>query len=148
MNRGLIVLLPKEGDAKLLLNWRPITLLNTAYKLSTKVLQIRLQLLLPEIIHDSQTAFLPSRFILDSVMVQNETEASTVESQQPLVMLKVNFSKAFDTVSWRFLLKAMRQFGIPSNFITMVNMLLEGASASVALNSACTASFPIRRGVR
>lgn len=42
VNKGLIVLLPKEGDLELLPNWRPITLLNTSYKIFAKLLQIRL----------------------------------------------------------------------------------------------------------
>lgn len=69
MNKGLIVLLPKDGDLEEIKKWRPITLLNTSYKILAKTLQIRLQHLLPDIIHDGQSAFLPSRHILDSVMV-------------------------------------------------------------------------------
>lgn len=60
MNKGLVVLLPKEGDLEFIQHWRPITLLNTAYKILAKVLQIRLQQILPEVIHEGQSAFLPS----------------------------------------------------------------------------------------
>lgn len=42
MNKGLVVLLPKDGDRELLSNWRPITLLNTSYKIFAKSLQLRL----------------------------------------------------------------------------------------------------------
>lgn len=43
---GLIVLLPKKNDQRLLTNKRPITLLNAIYKLGAKVLQRRLTLIL------------------------------------------------------------------------------------------------------
>jgi hypothetical protein len=66
---GLIALLPKDGNREYLSNWRPITLLNSSYKILAKVLQIRLQVLLPDIIHDDQSAFLPLRFILDNVLI-------------------------------------------------------------------------------
>lgn len=63
-------------------------------------------------------------------------------------MLKLDFSKAYDSVSWRFLLKAMASMDIPAPFISMVRFLLEGATAAVSVNGASTASFSIERGVR
>lgn len=50
MTRGLISLLHKGGDKTKLTNWRPITLLNVAYKIYAKALQLRLQPVLMEII--------------------------------------------------------------------------------------------------
>jgi hypothetical protein len=61
MNHGLITLLPKGGDTEALGNWRPITLLNVSYKILAKALQRRLQFLLPNVISDDQSAFLPLR---------------------------------------------------------------------------------------
>ncbi|OAE33334.1 hypothetical protein AXG93_4123s1090 [Marchantia polymorpha subsp. ruderalis] len=51
MTHGLVALILKDGDLEQLPNWRPITLLNTSYKILSKVLQIPLQLLLLDIIH-------------------------------------------------------------------------------------------------
>jgi hypothetical protein len=90
MTRGLIALIPKEGNRENLSNWRPITLLNSSYKFFAKVLQTRFQTLLPDIIHDDQSAFLPLRFILDNVLVQHETIERVQESQQDLLLLKLD----------------------------------------------------------
>ncbi|KAG0605467.1 hypothetical protein M758_9G061900 [Ceratodon purpureus] len=148
LHHGLIVLLQKEGNLELITNKRPITLLNTSYKIFAKMLQIRLQRLLPDVIHDGQSAFIPGRYILDSVMVQHETIDWARRSDQALVMLKLDFRKAYDSVTWSFLFKAMDRMGLPAPFTAMVRLLLVDASASVAINGACSASFPIRRGVR
>ena len=44
MRRGIITLLPKKGKDQLFLkNWRPITLLNTDYKILSKVLAFRIK---------------------------------------------------------------------------------------------------------
>lgn len=51
MKDGLIVLLPNDYDLELMTNWRPFTLLNISYKIMAKVLQIRLQSLLLDVIH-------------------------------------------------------------------------------------------------
>ena len=59
MKRGIITLLPKKKgkDALHLKNWRPITLLNTDYKILAKILANRLKKVLPLIIDSDQTGF-------------------------------------------------------------------------------------------
>jgi hypothetical protein len=148
MTRGLIALIHKVGDREYLSNWRPITLLNSSYKIFAKALQIRLQVLLPDIIHADQSAFLPLRFILDNVLVQHETIAWAEESNQDLILLKLDFTKAYDVVSWRFLFRTMATMGLPSPFIDMIRLLFRDARAAVSLNGEPTESFEICRRVR
>ena len=62
-SRQLVVpLRPCEDICK----WRPITLLNTSYKIFAKLLSFRLQELQPKIIHESQTRFMWERSIMDN----------------------------------------------------------------------------------
>jgi hypothetical protein len=62
--RGVINLIPKkEKDIRQLKNWRPISLLNTDYKILTKTLATRLKKVLPDVINDDQVAYLKDRFI-------------------------------------------------------------------------------------
>ena len=51
---GLIARIPKDGPSNLVENARPITMLNTDYKIYTKMISTRLDPILKEIIHDSQ----------------------------------------------------------------------------------------------
>ena len=67
VTKWLIYLMPKEGDAKDLNYWRPITLFTVTYKIFTKALQMRLQPMLRDVISPEQTVFLPLRFILDII---------------------------------------------------------------------------------
>ena len=58
--RGIISLLEKQGkDGLELKSWRPLTLLNTDYKIISKVLATRLKVILEKIVHSDQTGFLP-----------------------------------------------------------------------------------------
>ena len=98
MTRGLITLIFKAGAKEELLNWRPISLLQVSYKILTKTLQLRFQPLLAEVIDADQTAFLPLCFILDNVMVVNETIQWAKESVQPMIFLKLDYMKAYDTI--------------------------------------------------
>ena len=63
-------------------------------------------------------------------------------------MLKLDFRKAYDSVNWIFLFKAMELMGLQDPFVLMIRMLLQEASAPVSINRLCTSDFPIRRGVR
>ena len=49
---GLIARIPKDGPSNLVENARPITMLNTDYKIYTKMISTRLDPILKEIIHD------------------------------------------------------------------------------------------------
>jgi hypothetical protein len=71
VTEGVISLLYKGGTRNTLNSWRPITLLNTSYKVFAKTLQLQLQPILMEISSD-QSAFLPLRFILDNIFLTNE----------------------------------------------------------------------------
>ena len=148
MTAGLISLIYKAGPREDLSNWRPITLLNTSYKILAKALQLRIKPHLADLIDPDQTAFVPMRSILDNVFVTHETISLAKRSWQPLLFLKVDFSKAFDKVNWDFLFRCMSRFGFNDRYINLVKLLFVGASAAVNLNGSRTESFPILRGLR
>ena len=67
--QGIITLIPKPAkDPHILANWRPISLLNADYKILTKALATRLKKILPEIIKDQQTGFIPGRQIDENIL--------------------------------------------------------------------------------
>ncbi len=70
--KGLITLTFKARDNKQLRNWKPISFLNTTYKIYTKVFQLQLQPICYDMINCNQTTFLPLRFILEYVFLTNE----------------------------------------------------------------------------
>lgn len=97
---GVLALLHKGGICSHLKNWRPITLLNVAYKIYAKALQLLLQLVLNEIISDDKSTFFPGRFILENIMPTQETIKWAKHSHLPQIFLKLDFSKAYDKVDW------------------------------------------------
>ena len=57
--RGIIKLIPKkDAEPYFVKNWRPITLLNSDYKIAAKAIANRLQNVLPKLINSDQTGFL------------------------------------------------------------------------------------------
>ena len=54
--------IPKEGKSKeFLKNWRPITLLNSTYKLASSCIAERIRSVLSHLISTDQTGFIPGR---------------------------------------------------------------------------------------
>jgi hypothetical protein len=141
-------LLHKGNATDDLTNWRPISLLNVAYKIVAKALQRRLQPLLSEVISPDQTTFLPNRYILDNVLVLHESIAWAQETEQDMALFKLDFCKAYDTVHLSGLFKIMQTFGIPEHFLRMVQVLFSGATSSVNLNGGNSEVFDVQRGVR
>lgn len=148
ITKGLITLIPTSGDLKLLNNWRPITLLNVSYKIFAKALQMKVKEPLSEIISPDQSAYLKNRFILDNIMLTQETLLWAKKSMQDAIFLKLDFSKAFDRVDWHFLFNIMSKMGFPNPFINMVKLTLKDAEASINVNGHISTSFPIEKGVR
>lgn len=72
INSTLLVLIPKVEHPTSLKMFRPISLCTVAYKTVTKIIANRLQALLPELICPQQTSFVPSRHIVDNIVIAQE----------------------------------------------------------------------------
>lgn len=119
-----------------------------AYKIIAKALHIRIQFSLPELIFSDQTTFVPNKSILDNVLVSHEVIEWAKISNQDLVLLKLGFKKAYDTVNHKFLFEVLEKIGFPPKFLTFVRLLFTNTSASVLCNGLDSKDFDIQRGVR
>lgn len=113
LNHALIVLISKTEGASLVNDFRPISLLNGIFKVIMKVLANRLRTLLPQLIADSQSAFLAGRSALDNVACVQEIIATCHHHSSDGLLIKLDFAKAFDSMSWNFILDMLkaRDFG-------------------------------------
>ena len=63
---GIICLIPKgEKEKRYLTNWRPLTLLETLYKIRLSILAKRLKLILDNLLEFEEKAYIPGRFIAE-----------------------------------------------------------------------------------
>ena len=148
LNISKIALLPKSEDRLRIQNYRPISLLNTLYKIVAKVYANRMKPLLHNWILPSQTGFVPNRCILDNIFLAFEAIAWTKENQQDLSMLLLDFEKAYDRVNWTFLKEVMAKMGFHNQWIKQVMSLNTNASASINLNGEISKTFSLQRSVR
>jgi hypothetical protein len=111
LNFGIITLLPKKTEATMIQQYRPICLLNVSFKIFTKVLTNRINLVAQKVIRSSQTAFLPGKYIMEGVVVLHETIHELHKRKKDGVILKLDFEKAYDKVNWPFLQQVLPMKG-------------------------------------
>lgn len=111
MDYGIITLLPKIADATKIQQFRPICLLNCLYKILTKTLTLRLELVVAKLVHREQTAFIKGRNIMSGIMVLHEVIHETRRKKEMGIILKLDFEKAYDKVNWESLFERIRQRG-------------------------------------
>ena len=147
-NASFIALVPKVRDPSKLEQYKPISLVGAIYKVISKVLAGRIKKVLPSIIDDCQSTFLKDRGILDSVLMANEVVEDLRRSGRYGLCLKVDFEKAYDSVSWEFLYDMLLKLGFQSKWVKWMRGCLESASVSVLVNGSPTEEFKPTRGLR
>jgi len=148
INKGVITLIPKSGDRAKLSNWRPITLLGSTYKVLAKVLAGRIKAALTHIIRTNQTGFVEGRSIIDNTFMAQEALEWAEESEQDLVLLLLDFEKAFDRIEWGFLFSALAKLGFSETWIRWVKTLYLEASSAIKVNGTTGPTFQLARSVR
>ena len=150
-NKTVIVLIPKVLNPESLKDLRSISLCNVLYKVASKVLAGRLKLILPEIISQNQSAFVPGRLITDNVLVAYELThflQNKRSGREGYAALKLDMSKAYDRVEWHFLQGMMERLGFDRRWINLMMQCVSTVSYKIRVNGVLTENINPSRGLR
>lgn len=134
LNTAFITLLPKKPDAIQIKDFRPISLIHSFAKLVTKVLANRLAPVLSSLISTNQSAFVRGRNIHDNFLFVQQMVKSLHKKKEAHLLLKLDISKAFDSVSWSFLLEVLRHVGFGQQWCNLICLILSTSSTQVLVN--------------
>ena len=147
--QGIISLLEKTGsDPQLLKSQRPLTLLNSDYKIFSKLLATRLHTVLTEVVHPSQTGFLKGRYISENAMKLLNLMELCERNQQSAVIISIDFTKAFDCLLWPAAFESLRVLGIDETYIDLVKILYNEPTSTVINNGFWSDWIMPTRGTR
>lgn len=146
--KGVIVKLPKKGNATECTNWRGITLLSIPGKIFCAVLLRRIQAAADHRLREEQAGFRRGRSCSDQIFALRNIIEQCVEYKRPLSINFIDFKKAFDSIHRESLWNILHLYGIPRKFIAAFQSLYHHSSCCVKTDAGHTEFFAIETGVK
>ena len=151
MNFTHIVLIPKKNDPQNITDFHPISLGNVVSYIVSKVLANWVKSILPNVISDAQSAFIPNRLITNNTTVayemlhrmRNQRKGKTCH-----MAIKLDISKAYDRVEWSFLRWIMLKMGLPDQWVNLAMETVRTASYSILINGEPKGLIKPTRGIK
>lgn len=149
MKKGVVkIIYKKKGDKGDLKNYRPLSMLNTDYKILTKVLANRLKKVVPNIITTNQAYAVLNRDITDITNSIRDLIWYMRDKKETGYIISVDLEKAFNRVKRKYLMDVMEKFGFGEIFIKWIKCIYTDITSCVKVNGFLTEHFKITRLIR
>ena len=149
MNEAYVKLIPKQGDQTDIKNWRPLSLLNTDYKILSRIIFNKIVGHLNRHTSKNQKSIFPGRSLIS---VHLNTVSAIQHSKQhrkhDMAIAKFDLQKAFDNVQHKFLFKMLKKLKLPSSMIQWIKILYKSCSSRLLINGALSAVIQMKKGVK
>lgn len=123
-------------------------MMGVLYKVLAKTIALRIAPLLRKSVHKNQSGFIGGRSILDNVLsVQLGVELAQ-KTNQNMVMLQLDYAKAFDTVAWDFIEQILQKMGFGQKISSSIYLLGENAQSKILINGRLSPPVDMNRSVR
>ena len=133
------------------MEYRPISLCNVIYRIIAKAIANRLKRILDHVISPTQSAFVSNRLVTDNMIIGYECLHKIrhyKNKKYALVALKLDISKAYDTVEWEFLRCTMERLGFSHKWVELVMRCISAPSVYVLINGVAKGLIQPQRGLR
>ena len=121
---GIITLIPKPGQAEdCIKGWRPISLLNTDFKIISAAVANRLKSVMDILISPTQSAYIKGRYIGENTRLVYDVIDHLNKEQKTGIILAADFEAAFESIAWNFLKQALVSFNFGPRFRSIIDLL-------------------------
>ncbi|XP_062103589.1 uncharacterized protein LOC133814674 [Humulus lupulus] len=149
LNGTILSLIPKVVSPSKATDYHPIACCNTLYKCISKMICFRLAKVLPMIIHQDQGAFIQNRQLAHNILIlQDILHGYSRKNISPRCVIKIDLSKAYDSVDWKFMEDILNVFCFPRKFVQWIMNCLTGTSYTLLFNGRLQGSFEGKKGLR
>ena len=146
--QSILNLIYKKNNPLDLSNYRPISLLNTDYKILSYTLALRIKKVLNLIINSDQTGYLQNRYIGFNLRQIQDIIHYADKFNVEGAILFIDFSKAFDTLHWNFMYQSLTHFGFNQPFINWIKTLYTDINISIYNNGWISAPIKPEKGIK
>lgn len=130
-----LVLIPKKEVVDNFGDLRPISLSTFANKIISRLIHERISVVLSKLISNNQSGFVKGRSIKENVLLAQEIiRDMNRRNKLHNVVVKFDMAKAYDRVSWKYLIQVMKRFGFSERIIDMIVRLISNNWYSVLMN--------------
>ena len=117
-------------------------------KIASKLLIARLRPCMGELVQVNQSAFFKGRCLHDNFLLVRQMARRLHQRKAKGVLLKLDISRAFDSLSWPFLFEVLRAKGFSEVWLSWLTTLLSSASSRVVVNGCSGKKFVHVCGLR
>lgn len=96
----------------------------------------------------NQSFFLKERMLVDGVVVVNEVVYFDKRSKRFFFIIKVDFEKAYDSVSWNFLDYMLTKFGFSEKWMSWMRACIFVGNLAVMINGCSNQEINIQMGLK
>ena len=144
--QGILNLIPKPNkDSRYMKNLRPITLLNTDYKIIEKAIANKMIPALNHIIHQDQRGFMKDRRISVNIRKMLDIIQEAKEKDLEAVILSLDFVKCFDKCSFSILHGSLEYFRFGKIIKEWTKILYNQFSVKIQNNGNFSQDIPIKK---
>ncbi|GLT87534.1 hypothetical protein SLE2022_056130 [Rubroshorea leprosula] len=93
------------------------------------------------LIRPHQFALIEGRQITDGIIILNKMLHEAKSNKKPVLIFKVDFEKAYDSVNWNFLDNMMGKFGFCHKWRLWIQECISSAMISILVNGSPTEEF-------
>ena len=148
MRKSIFSLLYKKGHRDDLKNYRPISLTTIDYRILASILADRMQSVIGDLVNQDQTAYIKGRYMGYNIRLVEDVIEHFDKMKKKGLILALDFTKAFDSIEWYFMLKTLDFFRFGSSFKKWVNILYNSPEACIKNNGYISDTFAVKRGIR
>jgi hypothetical protein len=148
LNSAYLTLIPEKEEAVTAKDFRPTSLIHSFAKLVTKIMANRLTPLLDSLVATTQSAFIKGRCIHDNFILMQQTIKLLHKQKVSSLFLKLDIFKAFNSMTWPFLIEILDHLGFGPIWKNLITCLLRMTSTKILVNGQPGEEIRHQRGLQ
>jgi ribonuclease HI len=146
VSNARLILIPKKCPRPSPLDFRPLSITNTIYRVITKTLSHKFRKTLSNVLSPHQRAILEGRRIDDAVRNIAGAYYDRSHHNLPTTLLQTDFSKAFDFINQGAIISILRHMNVSPQMVNFAECILQPYSLALGNNESMVSRCGVKQG--